>query len=128
MRLENSITVIGCTDVDASLEFYRHALQFVVLKKRDGPAGLEWVYMRSGDTLLMLEKTAVPSTASVHCNTRIYLFCDDVDGMRHLLKARGVNVSEMRVTPYMKEFDLYDPGGQRLSIGQPVKEKTGNRD
>jgi catechol 2,3-dioxygenase-like lactoylglutathione lyase family enzyme len=126
MRLYSSVTVLSCADMEQSLDFYRQALQFVILKKRNGPEGLEWAYLQSGDTLLMLEKSSKPPV-NTHCNNRIYFFVDDVDGMHHLLKAKGFSISTIISTPYMKEFDLYDPDGQRLTLGQPLAEKAGNR-
>jgi len=119
MRLKSSVTVLGCADMEQSLAFYRQALQFVILKKRNGPEGLEWVYLQSGGTLLMLEKNSKP-VAITPCNNRIYFFIDDIDGTHHLLKAKGFATSTIIETPYMKEFDLYDPDGQRLTIGQPI--------
>jgi len=122
MRLRSGIPVLGCADVEKSLAFYRQALQFVILKKRNGAAGLEWVYLQSGDSLLMLEKSTLPA-ANKQCGNRIYFFTDDVDGMHHLLKAKGFATTDIVETPYMHEFDLYDPDGQRLTIGQRVSEK-----
>ncbi len=58
MRLLGSVPVLGCSDVERSLEFYQQALQFIVIKKRVGDKGIEWAYLQSGDTLLMLEKSA----------------------------------------------------------------------
>jgi catechol 2,3-dioxygenase-like lactoylglutathione lyase family enzyme len=121
MRLLGSVPVLGCTDVEQSLQFYQQALQFVVLNKRVGDEGPEWVYLQSGDTLLMLEKkprhSAHPSTSI----SRIYLYTDDVSAMRHFLKAKGYDVSPMLKTAHMEEFDLLDPDGQRLTIGQKNK-------
>lgn len=127
MRLKASIPVLCCTDMDRSLAFYQQALQFVILKKRNGASGLEWLYLQSGDTLLMLEQCRKQVTPNTRNTNRIYFFTDDVDGMHHLLKAKGYAASEPVETPHMKEFDLYDPDGQRLTIGQPVSEKAGNR-
>jgi len=126
MRLNSSVTVLACADMNRSLDFYRHALQFIILKLRNGPEGPEWAYLQSGDTLLMLETNRNP-TASAQCNSRIYFFTDDVDGMNRMLRAKGFAVPAVIETPYMKEFDLFDPDGQRLTIGQPLAEKAGNR-
>jgi hypothetical protein len=120
MRLLGSISVLGCTDVEHSLGFYQHALQFIVLNKRIGDDGLEWVYLQSGDTLLMLEKNVEAGSQSPGRN-RLYLYTDDVSSMRHFLKAKGYDVSPMLKTDYMEEFDLYDPDGYRLTIGQQNK-------
>jgi catechol 2,3-dioxygenase-like lactoylglutathione lyase family enzyme len=121
MRLLGSVPVLGCTDVEQSLEFYQQALQFIVLNKRVGDEGLEWIYLRSGDTLLMLEKNAEADMQQPSSRSRLYLYIDDVSSMRHFLKAKGYDVSPMLKTDYMEEFDLYDPDGHRLTIGQQNK-------
>jgi len=126
MRLLGSVPVLGCTDVEQSLDFYQQALQFIVLNKRVGDDGLEWVYLRSGDTLLMLEKNAEADMRQPSSRTRLYLYIDDVSSMRHFLKAKGYDVSPMLKTDYMEEFDLVDPDGQRLTIGQRIKQDQDN--
>jgi len=122
MRLLGSVPVIGCTDVEQSLNFYQQALQFIVLNKRVGDEGLEWVHLQSGDTLLMLEKSSEANTQQAPTRNRLYLYTDDVSAMRHFLKAKGYDVSPILKTAYMEEFDLFDPDGQRLSIGQRIKQ------
>jgi len=122
MRLLGSVPVIGCTDVEQSLDFYQQALQFIVLNKRVGDEGLEWVHLQSGDTLLMLEKSSEANTQQAPTRNRLYLYTDDVSSMRHFLKAKGYDVSPILKTAYMEEFDLVDPDGQRLSIGQRIKQ------
>ena len=52
---------------------------------------------------------------------RLYFYTDDVSAMRHYLKAKGYKVGQMLKTAYMEEFDLVDPDGQRLTIGQQLK-------
>ena len=121
MRLLGSVPVLGCSDVERSLAFYQQALQFVVLNKRSGEEGLEWVYLQSGDTLLMLERGNGARAHGASTRNRLYLYCDDVPAMQHFLKAKGFDVSPIVNTDYMEEFDLIDPDGQRLTIGR----KTG---
>ncbi len=121
MRLLGSVPVLGCTDVEQSLHFYQQALQFIVLNKRVGDEGLEWVYLQSGDTLLMLEKNTEANRQQPPARNRLYLYTDDVSSTRHFLKAKGYDVSPMLKTDYMEEFDLVDPDGQRLTIGQRIK-------
>ena len=121
MRLLGSVPVLGCSDVAQSLVFYQQALQFIVLNKRVGDDGLEWVYLQSGDTLLMLEKSTEDNKQQALTRNRLYFYIDDVSSMRHFLKAKGYEVSPMLKTDYMEEFDLVDPGGQRLTIGQKNK-------
>ena len=126
MRLLGSVPVLSCSDVEQSVTFYQQALQFIVLNKRAGDEGLEWVHLQSGDTLLMLEKTGKTSSQISTTLNRIYLYTDDVSAMRHFLKAKGYEVSPMLKTAYMEEFDLIDPDGQRLSIGQQIKQSLGS--
>ena len=122
MRLLGSVPVLSCSDVERSVTFYQQALQFIVLNKRVGDEGIEWVHLQSGDTLLMLEKSGKTSSQKSTTLNRIYLYTDDVSAMRHFLKAKGYEVSPMLKTAYMEEFDLFDPDGQRLSIGQRIKQ------
>jgi catechol 2,3-dioxygenase-like lactoylglutathione lyase family enzyme len=121
MRLLGSVPVLSCSDVEHSLRFYQQALQFVVLNKRIGDNGLEWVYLQSGDTLLMLEKSVRNEGRKLAVQGRLYFYTDDVAAMRHYLKARGYDVGAMQRTAYMEEFDLADPDGQRLTIGQQLR-------
>jgi hypothetical protein len=121
MRLLGSVPVLGCSDVEHSLEFYQQALQFIVLNKRIGDRGLEWVYLQSGDTLIMLEKRERNTGPDSVPLNRLYFYTDDVSAMHHYLKAKGYEVGPMLKTAYMEEFDLFDPDGQRLSIGQQLK-------
>jgi catechol 2,3-dioxygenase-like lactoylglutathione lyase family enzyme len=121
MRLLGSVPVLGCTDVEQSLHFYQQALQFIVLNKRVGDEGLEWVHLQSGDTMIMLEKNSEANTQQTSTRNRLYLYTDDVSSMRHFLKAKGYDVSPILKTAYMEEFDLLDPDGQRLTIGQQIK-------
>lgn len=125
MRLLGSVPVLSCSDVERSVSFYQQALQFIVLNKRVGAEGLEWVHLQSGDTVLMLEKTGKTSSQKSTTLNRIYLYTDDVNAMRHFLKAKGYEVSPMLKTAYMEEFDLNDPDGQRLTIGQRIKQGQG---
>jgi len=126
MRLLGSVPVLGCYDVEQSLAFYQQALQFIVLNKRVGDEGLEWVHLQSGDTFLMLEKNTEDSKQQAQTHNRLYLYIDDVSSMRHFLKAKGFAVSPMLKTDYMEEFDLVDPDGQRLTIGQRIKYELDN--
>jgi catechol 2,3-dioxygenase-like lactoylglutathione lyase family enzyme len=121
MRLLGSVPVLSCSDVEHSLEFYQQALQFIVLNKRVGDRGLEWVYLQSGDTLLMLEQREHSAGPDLVAHNRLYFYTDDVSAMRHYLKAKGYEVGPMLQTAYMEEFDLVDPDGQRISIGQQLK-------
>ncbi|NNL06090.1 MAG: hypothetical protein HKO86_00085 [Gammaproteobacteria bacterium] len=128
MRLLGSVPVLNCSDLERSLAFYQQALQFIVLKKRSGDDGLEWIYLQSGDTLLMLEKGGMLEGGGSPTLSRLYFYTDDVAAMHHFLQAKGYSVSDIVNTGYMKEFELVDPDGQRLSLGQRVEYASGHDD
>ena len=117
MRLTGSVAVLNCSDIEQSLLFYQQALQFVVLNKRQGEHGLEWIHLKSGDTLLMLEQSRDEKASAGKCMSRLYLYADDVSSMHHYLIANGYQVGDVNKTAYMEEFDLRDPDGHRLTIG-----------
>ena len=120
MRLLGSVPVLACSDVERSLEFYQQALQFIVIKKRVGDQGVEWAYLQSGDTLLMLEQDTQQREQQAITRNRLYLYCDDVAAMHHFLVAKAYQASAIVRTDYMEEFDLIDPDGQRLTIGRQI--------
>jgi uncharacterized glyoxalase superfamily protein PhnB len=118
MRLTGSVLVLSCSRLEACLEFYQSALQFVIIRQRRSAAEIEWVYLASGQCFLMLEKQA-PEKNSKPDHSRLYLYTDDIAGLHHFLQARGFVPGEIRNTEYqMREFDLSDPDGHRLSIGE----------
>lgn len=120
MRLTGSVAVLNCSDIEQSLNFYEQALQFVVLNKRIGEFGLEWVHLRSGEVVLMLERASARDQMVSNSLNRLYFYSDDVAATHHYLRAKGYDVSPIIETAYMKEFDLHDPDGQRLTLGQRI--------
>ena len=117
MRLLGSVPVLSCSNLEQSLNFYQQALQFVILNKREGEHGLEWLHLQSGDTQLMLEQNPELQTEQ-QTTSRLYLYTDDVMAMHHYLQAKGFEPGSVIKTRFMQEFDLFDPDGQRLTIGQ----------
>ncbi len=118
MRLTGSVPVLSCYRLEACLDFYQSALHFVILKQRRSEQALEWVYLASGDCFLMLEKQA-EDTSNQTDRTRLYFYSDDVTALHHFLQARGHVPGELRMTDYgMHEFDIVDPEGRCLSIGE----------
>jgi uncharacterized glyoxalase superfamily protein PhnB len=116
MKLTGSVPVLACETIEPSLEFYRTALQFVIIKQRASAHGLEWVYMASGDVFLMLERVSAKPTAG---GIRLYFYTDDVTRLSQYLTAKGYPVAEITTTDYgMKQFELVDPAGYRLTIGE----------
>lgn len=122
MQLIGSVPVLACKSIDATLDFYQQALQFVIVNQRKTDDQLEWVYLKSGNVPLMLEAISQEQSGDGY-NSRIYLYTDDVARLHHYLKARGYDAGELRLTPYdMREFDIFDPEKHFLTIGQRITE------
>ncbi len=116
MKLTGSVHLLTAERLEPCLDFYCSALQFVILKQRHSEQGLEWVYLASGDVLLMLQRGANPRADTA---SQLYIYTDDASTLQHYLQAKGHAVSEIQLTPYgMKEFTLIDPVGHRLCIGE----------
>ena len=119
MQLTGSVPVLGCNNIEETLNFYQQALQFIIVNQRKSEQGLEWIYLKSSDTLLMLENCTADEEAG---GSRIYFYTDDAAGLHHFLKAKGYEPGELTTTSYdTQEFDLSDPEGHRLTIGQQTK-------
>ena len=121
MRLLGSVPVLSCSNLEQSLNFYQQALQFVILNKREGEHGMEWLHLQSGDTQLMLEQKPESQTVNP-TSSRLYFYTDDVMTMHHYLQAKGYEPGDVTKTKFMQEFDLFDPDGQRLTIGQRLSD------
>ncbi len=122
MQLLSSVPVLACNNIAATLHFYQEAFQFIIVNQRKSEQGLEWVYLKSGDTLLMLENSQLAPGQGMG-RSRLYLYSDDAAGTHHFLRARGLQVSDLRTTEYkMREFDISDPEGHCLTIGQQITE------
>ena len=116
MKLIGSIPILACETIEPCLDFYRNALQFVVIKQRASARGLEWVYIASGDVFLMLERVRVKPVPD---GIRLFFYTDDVTQLNQYLSAKGYPVGEITRTDYgMKQFGLLDPAGYRLTIGE----------
>lgn len=123
MQLTGSVPVLACNDIEATLNFYQQALQFIVINQRKSDKGLEWIYLKSGQTLLMLETQH--RTDKKVGGSRIYLYTDDAKALHHFLNARGYSTGKLTTTDYgMLEFDINDPEGHYLTIGQQLPEKS----
>ena len=128
MKLNGVIPVIEVENVERQLEFYQQAFRFIVINKRIGPSGMEWVHLRSDNTWLMLQKNALLSHGSqalsvAHHNITLYYYTDDVLSNHRYMKAKGIAVGELSATEYgMMEYQLCDPEGNKLAVGQIKKD------
>jgi catechol 2,3-dioxygenase-like lactoylglutathione lyase family enzyme len=122
MAILSGIPVLNCRDIEVSLEFYQQLLQFVVVKKREVNAKLDWVHLMHGSTTLMLQAYVIQDgfeSVKKSSSLSLYFFVDNIDELHHFLSAKNSDVSEIEVTHYkMKEFFLLDPDGNKIVIGQ----------
>jgi len=122
MAILNGITVLNCQNIETSLAFYQQFLQFVVVKKREVNAKLDWVHIMHGSTTLMLQANPAQKDFEADRNISsisLYFFVDNIDEIYHLLRAKNIQVSEIELSHYkMKECFLSDPDGNRIVIGQ----------
>ena len=48
MSILSGIPVLNCQSIEATLDFYQQALQFVIVKKRESEGELQWVHLMNG--------------------------------------------------------------------------------
>ena len=127
MALKNLIPMLNVSDIEASLEFYRDALDFKVVSNPDAVKEWGWATIRSGWTEIMLAQTEPPADQpgindpeSANAWSAIfYFYPDDVARLYAQVIAHGYQPTALKVTVYgMREFSLSDPDGHRLSFGQ----------
>lgn len=128
MKLTRGIVPMLATgNMDETIGFYKDALGFEQGDKFESGGTVWWCEMRLGDTKIMLTqhetKVDGPGAYEAFGQTALAFYVDDVEGLYESLLAKGLEPSAMRVTFYgMKEFDLRDPTGYTLLIGQPTDE------
>lgn len=119
MELTGNILVLSCANIAAVANFYQQALQFIIVNQRSDGNGLQWLHLQNKDIVIMLEADNTVSVQPYNERSRLYLYSDDVDAFHHYLQAKGYAPETLRHTNYhTHEFDLHDPEGYRLTIGQ----------
>jgi catechol 2,3-dioxygenase-like lactoylglutathione lyase family enzyme len=106
-----AVPVLRTDDLRASLAFWE-AAGFEAQRLGDDFA----VAQRDGVELHLVElPTAGPDGGGAYLHTR------DADAIRAAWSAAGLPVGELRDRPWgMREFDVVDPGGNRIRIGQSI--------
>lgn len=128
MKLQNIVPMLATGDIAMAVNFYREAFGFEVRDKFDSGGQTWWCEIaRDGQSLMLTQhETEVdnPDVRKGFEQTTINFYLSDGIEALHarLLKAK-FQVSELRVTFYrMKEFDLQDPDGYTLLVGQATDE------
>ena len=128
MSLKNIIPMLATGDMEETVAFYRDRLGFEVRDKFESGGRCWWCEMvRDGQALMFTQHEVdvdAPGARVGFRQTSINLYVDEgVEEFHARLKEQGVAVSELHVAFYgMKQFDLRDPAGYTLIIGQPTDE------
>lgn len=127
LQLIRSVPMLATGNMDKTIAFYRDLLGFELGDKFESSGEISWCEMRLGGAVLMFSqhetKTDAPGAGEVFAQTAIALYVRNVEEAHEELVRAGVNASSLRVTFYgMKEFDLRDPTGYTLLIGQATDE------
>jgi catechol 2,3-dioxygenase-like lactoylglutathione lyase family enzyme len=129
MPLKALIPMLSVSDLRRTMAFYCDELGFRCVNTSTMPGETEpiWCMLRRDSVSLMFNfpgddiKNELPRRAK---DFQIY-YCypDDVVALHAEWKAKGIAMSDLRVTTYcMKEFELRDPDGYWLWFGQETTE------
>ncbi len=101
-------------DVAAGVEYYRDVLGFSVNYQMEGFAVID----RDRARILLIAKTA-QHKGIASC----YVYVADADALHAEMTARGANVEGDPVSrPWgLREFRVFDPEGNILTLGQPFE-------
>ena len=128
MKLKSGIVPMLATgNMEASIAFYRDALGFEPKDKFESGGTTWWCELEQGTSKIMLTqhetRVDAPGAYEIFGQTSLAFYVEDVTEVHARLRDRGLLLSDVRVTFYgMKEFDLRDPTGYTLLIGQRTDE------
>ncbi|MCW8934207.1 MAG: VOC family protein [Gammaproteobacteria bacterium] len=124
MNFEGLVPVIQCTYIEKTLEFYQQALRYIIISKTESDTGLQWAYIKSDNTYLMLQKNTETLPQTHNKAIVLHYFTSDVSAQHQFMTARGINVGQIEDTAYhVRQFFIEDPEGNKIAIGQDIKNK-----
>jgi len=122
MKFEGLIPVIQCNHIEKTLEFYQQALRYIIINKTESDTGLQWAYIKSDNTYLMLQKNTESTSQAQSKPIVLHYFTSDISAQHQFMTARGINVGQIEDTAYhVRQFFLEDPEGNKIAIGQDMK-------
>lgn len=122
MRLKRLTPMLSVTDLKQTIAFYCDELGFRCVSTFGEPDPA-WCHLVRDDVDLMFNQPPREEMKEVPLRSRdfqvFYFYPEDVVGLHAAWSARGLPVTDLRVTLYgMKEFELRDPDGIWLWFGQ----------
>ncbi len=122
--LIRAMPVLDCTDVAASVAFYRDQLGFVAHTWGEPPS---FAIASRGTVTLGLAAVHAGDTLQVKQNWAAYIYVADADALYAQLLQRGVQIPEApTLQPWgCRDFVLHDPDGHLLCFGQDMDGRAG---
>ncbi len=125
MQFDGIVPVIQCQTIDKTLVFYQQALRYIIINKTITDKGLQWAYIKSDNTYLMLQKNKNIADRRHTSNIVLHYYTTDVQAQHQFMKAKGFDVGSIEDTPYnIRQFYIEDPEGNRVAIGQMIEKKS----
>jgi len=130
MEFQGLIPVIQCKQIEQTLAFYQQAFRYIIINKTITDDGLQWAYLKSDNTYLMLQKKIVDNASSNECdeidnnsdlsgNIILHYYTSDITAQHRFMTAKGFKVGEIENTPYhISQFYIKDPEGNTIAVGQ----------
>jgi len=121
MKLTGFVPILKCQSVELSLKFYKDTLRFVEIRTRKADSKLEWVYLKSDNSYLMLEQS--DSLSSPGSDTiSLYFYTDDIDSFYQYMSAKKYDISPIEDTGFgLRQSTFYDPDGHKIQIGETLR-------
>jgi uncharacterized glyoxalase superfamily protein PhnB len=126
MQFEGLIPVLICQQIENTLAFYQQAFRYIIIQQsHDAQGRLNWVHLKSDNTALMLQRRSDDYAVQAQAgNIMLHYYTSDILAQQRFMRANGIVVGEIETTPYdMQQFFVTDPEGNRLSIGQRVRDE-----
>lgn len=127
IQLIRAAPMLATGDMHETIAFYQDVLGFSPGDKFESGGQISWCEMKLGSAVLMFTQHATdthkPGAKEIFAQTTIMLYVNNVEEIYEDLVAKNQSVSPLRVTFYgMKEFDIQDPTGYTVLIGQTTDE------
>ena len=123
MKFEGLIPVLQCLNIEKTLDFYQQALRYIIINKTETDTGLQWAYIKSDNTYLMLQKSFDSLNQNHSEKIILHYYTTDITAQHQFMAARGINVGQIEDTAYhIRQFYIEDPEGNKIAIGQDIKQ------
>lgn len=127
LQLIRTSTMLATGNMQETITFYQDILGFTLGDKFESSGVISWCEMKHGNSVLMFTQhetdTHAPGAKEAFAQTAIAIYVRNVEEVYEEFVAKDLTVSPLRVTFYgMKEFDIQDPTGYTLLIGEATDE------